>query len=593
MTTLHPDLLALAKDRPYQVDAWQAVFDAWENGTKRALVAMATGTGKTVIFLGVIRQILAQEPDARILILAHVRELIMQPVERARQFFPDIYAKMGVVMAEKDACNAQIIVATMQTASIPERMNAMLNYGTFTHIIVDECHFSVSDSYLSILDRFPEAKVLGLTATPKRTDRISLKKAGFEKCVYRLPITKAIDIGALVPFIGQGFILNQEIEFKDTDNFDNMGDLLSADNILEFVYGKWMEFCAGRQTIGFCASVAQAYASAEYFRVQGARAEAVDGTTPTDERDAIRKRFESGATQVVFNVFVWATGFDMPAASAALMIAPTKSDLTYTQKVGRILRTAPDKTNAIVIDFAPKAHRDMIMLGDLLDGITKKEKKAVEKAEKNGLLFGFKVSKEGIGEIDPAEVQMIVLDYLGRNRLAWTFDGGLGTVGLNDEYTLAMLLPDHARVEKAQALARERPLKPREQALLDHLASARLYLIQQVKREILDSETGKPKKVNAGTLRSLVCALPDVQAVQSRAEDVAGEYIGDSDILARKDKGWRKEAVSAGQALFLRRLGGDPTGLTRGQAAQRITHLLAKNEVNRAEQARQAEILRG
>ena len=587
---LHPDLISLAGQRTYQVDAWQNIFTAWESGTKRILAMSATGTGKTVIFLGVIRQILENEPDARILIIAQAEELIYQPIERAEQFFPDIAKKMGVVMAKNDDVDAQIIVGTVQTLW-RGRMESILEHGDIQYAIVDECQHSPSNMHLDVLKSIPNAFVLGLTATPRRTDRVSLQNAGFEKCVFRFSIADAVKANALVPPSVFGFRLDIEVQQTLLDDSEgeitSLGELLSADNILEIVYQKWSEYAANRQTLGFCASVSQAYATAAYFRERGIAAEAIDGKVAEDERKRIKQDFQDKKIQVVFNVKIWTEGVDLPETSALLMVSPGKSDLAYVQKLGRGLRTHPGKTDCIVLDFAPLNDRDVVMAGDVLDGLTlsKKEKKLIEKADKQGLLFGFKLTKDGIGEVDPAQIQVEVIDYLKRNKLAWTFDGQCGTVGLSDEYSLALVLPDHARVEKAKSLGRALTVK--EQALFNHLKSAKLYLVQAVKKTIID-RNNEPRVVTDHHESNLL-VVGEVKEVQTHAEQVAPEYS--EGVLSDKSKPWRKEGLTSGQAKFLRTLGADPTGLTKGQAAQRITHLLTMRAVQVEESKKQKDIL--
>ena len=162
------------KLREYQEKAVSNVLADWRDGYERVLVMAATGTGKTQVYLALCDAIIKADPHARILILAHTQDLIYQPIERAMDFFPQLGLKMGIVMANHDNVQAQVVVATVQTLSKGNRLSEVLRFGQFTHVVTDEAHHSTADTYQRIYDTLDNPLVVGFTATPKRTDDVAL-----------------------------------------------------------------------------------------------------------------------------------------------------------------------------------------------------------------------------------------------------------------------------------------------------------------------------------------------------------------------------------------------------------------------------------
>ena len=567
--------------RPYQIEAIDSIFKDWASGIDRLLLMAATGTGKTVIFLSTIDRILQEQPDARIVVIAHRRELIYQPIRRAEAMYPHLALKMGVVMASRRDCSAQIIIATVQSlvSGNCQRVKEIVQFGDIDYLICDESHRLVASTYLKVLEAMGGPKMLGCTATPKRTDNVGLGTV-LKKLSYRYSIQQAIREGALVPFNALGFTLPFEAQAQDLEPGEegepedqSLGQLLSADNILEIVFEKWSELAANRKTIGFTASVAQAHATAAYFCSRGIKAEAIDGTTPTDQRAAILGRYERGEIQTLWNCYLLVEGYDDPATNCIVRVAPTGSDLTFIQEIGRGLRTHPGKDDCLIIDFAPKNARDFMSVGDVLEGspLDKKEKKAVEKAEKQGMLYGFRVMRESIGDIDPAEIQMKVLDYMKAHALAWVSDGVYTVTTLDRDNTLVLVIPDTERLAKAESLRRMTGLTPGQEALARYLGMYRLYLV-----------------TIGGVLER--GEFPDLTSAQRAADGIGADY--EDAQLASKKKDWRKEPATERQENMLRRLGAYEAGLTKGAAAQRITLILGVSKVKPVEVQREREAAR-
>jgi superfamily II DNA or RNA helicase len=581
--------------RPYQQTAIQNILADWRDGFQRLLLMAATGAGKTIIFLALSAEILRQEPRARILIIAHRRELIYQPIQRAAEFWPSMALRMGVVMADQDDVSAQIVVATVQSLVAGDRLSRILEQGSINYVIIDEAHHAPAGTYLSVLQALGNPRVLGCTATPKRSDRQALG-AVFQKVSYKITIQDAIQLGALVPFTPLGFLLPADAsginETEDGWQDEPMGELLSTPNILEIVFAKWQEFSANRRTIGFTASVAQAHATAAHFVEMGVSAGAVDGTTPKLERDKLLRDFQSGAIQVVFNCMVLTEGFDAPETGCVMMIAPTRSDLVYVQRLGRGLRPARDKSDCLVLDFAPQGARNIIMAGNVLEGVPKKVAQTVEDAKEKGVILeGFQVTGSGVHAIDPHEIQTVVLNYLMSNRLAWSFDGRLATAALSDDAMVAILPPEQDRLDKADALRRSGSWDDSLAALAGWIGQYRLYRVDKVRYGPPPPAEDEKDLRRFSWQASCLGSWDSMTAAKAAAEELS-KQVSDN-TLSGKRNGWRDKPASESQLNYLRHLGGGyQTGLTSGQAAQRITHALARQAVDRAEKIKVSQIKR-
>lgn len=528
----------------------------------RVLVQLPTGTGKTATFLAWLDECRSAGELGRALVIAHRRELIQQPIDRMAEHFPDLSALAGVVMADRNDVGARVIVATVQTLQSDRRAAQILAHGPITHIVIDECHHATASTYRALLDRFPGAKVLGMTATPKRADGDGLSRV-FQRVAFRMPISMAIREGALVPFNALGVQLPISLaglkETADGWEAEPLGNLLSAENVLEIVFDHWQQYAQGRQTIAFTASVAQAHATAARFEAHGIPAAAVSGETPTAERDDILRRYSRGELRMVANCQVLVEGFDAPQTSAVLMICPTKSDLAYVQKLGRGLRTAEGKADCLVLDFSPIEERDVIMAGDVL-GKPRDVKQAEAKAQRSGVMCAIGV--DALGEaatIDPSRLIVKVLNLLRKDALAWTVDGVYTTATLTADETLCIVMPDTARVAQAEAMRASGSWTPAHEQLLRHIRSCRLYHVNGAARHV-------------GT-------YADFEGAKAAADLIALDNFDAK--LSKRRADWRSKPPSTAQINFAHRLQIQiPERCTKGGLAQLITHKLT---VTRAE----------
>lgn len=330
--------------RDYQETAIDAARTLIGNGTKRILINAPTGAGKTVIAAGVVQ--LAVAKGKTVLFLAHRRELIDQTVSK---LVDAGVLNFGVIMAGNRLCNA---AAPVQVASIQTLIRRELPPADL--VIIDEAHRSASRSYLSMLANYPRAAVLGLSATPERLDGKGLDDI-FSDMIVVETIPNLIEQGYLVkPICYAGptaDLSGVRIKRGDYDE-QQLAEAMDKPKLVGDIVATWMRLAKGRQTVAFASSVAHADHIAAEFRAAGVSAAMVSGETKKTEREAVIADWKAGHIQVVANAMIFTEGFDYPELEACILARPTKSVSLFLQCVGRIMRPAPGKADAMVLDHA-------------------------------------------------------------------------------------------------------------------------------------------------------------------------------------------------------------------------------------------------
>jgi len=359
--------------RDYQRECLIKSRNAIRRGLKRGLVSLPTGTGKTAIFSHYPKLF-----EGKMLVLAHREELLDQAAEMVQTINPDLNVQVEQAgrRADKDA---DIVIGSVQTLMAPARLSRW-EPDEFSTIIIDEAHHSVAASYLKILCHFglvpdvsgaatkAEAKsmyedfapsesapsLLGFTATPSRTDKRGLEWI-YDELVFSRTILEMMEAGWVCSIRGQRIGTDTDIsEVKVRAGEFAVGDLSEAVNTAErngLVVSSYLTLAAGRQAIAFAVDVKHANDLYESFLSAGVKAGVVVGETAADERHTVINEYRDGVINVIVNCMVLTEGFDAPITSCLLMARPTKSQLLYTQMLGRGTRTAPGKDDLLVIDL--------------------------------------------------------------------------------------------------------------------------------------------------------------------------------------------------------------------------------------------------
>ena len=338
--------------RPYQAQAKDAVLSEWNKGYRKTLLVLPTGTGKTVVFSKVVENQVNQ--GGRALILAHRGELLTQAADKLR-------AACGMDCALEKAeftslgSPLRITVGSVQSLAQPKRLERF-PHDYFTDIVVDEAHHCLSDSYQRVLDHFPDANILGVTATPDRGDMKNLGQY-FDSKAFEYTMPQAIKEKYLCPIKAQMIPLELDISGVKVTNGDfSSGDIGNAlEPYLEQIAREMTHYCDGRKTVVFLPLVHISQKFTDILNTYGLRAAEVNGNSA--ERAEILRDFENGRYDVLCNSMLLTEGWDCPSVDCVVVLRPTKARSLYQQMVGRGMRLHPGKDHLLLLDFLWLAER--------------------------------------------------------------------------------------------------------------------------------------------------------------------------------------------------------------------------------------------
>lgn len=332
--------------RPYQQEAKDAIFDQWASGVNKTLLVLPTGCGKTIVFAKVTEDCVRN--GDRVLILAHRGELLEQAADKILQ---TTGLNCAVEKAEQSCLGSwfRITVGSVQSLMRETRL-ARFPEEYFDTIIIDEAHHCISDSYQSVLGHFPEAKVLGVTATPDRGDMKNLGQV-FESLAYEYTLPKAIKEGYLSPIKAVTIPLRVDLTGVGVQSGDfKAGDLGTAlDPYLEQIASEMENYCREKKTVVFLPLVKTSQKFRDILTSHGFRAAEVNGES--QDRAEVLRDFAAGKYDVLCNSMLLTEGWDCPDVDCIVVLRPTKVRSLYCQMVGRGTRLAPGKDHLLLLDF--------------------------------------------------------------------------------------------------------------------------------------------------------------------------------------------------------------------------------------------------
>lgn len=338
------DILTL---RPYQQEALNAVQRDWCNGIRSVAVVLPTGSGKTVIFAHLCKN--EVETGGKPLILVHRDELVQQAKKKIQSVAPGL--RVGIVKAEQNEVEADVVVASVQSLRRKTRLDQLTE---ITSIIIDECHHSSAVSYTTVINNYPDARVVGFTATLQREDN---KKLGdiFQKVSYQKDIEFGIMHGYLCDVEGKTVEIPdldlQSIKRRHGDFAEEeLAQALEESEAGKFITNAYLEHCPTRRGVVFAPNVATAHMWAQNLNQAGLITEVIIGTTSLDDRKEIYRRFQTGRTLILVSVGVLTEGWDAPWVEVAVIGRMTQSQGLYVQMAGRVLRPYATKSKALILD---------------------------------------------------------------------------------------------------------------------------------------------------------------------------------------------------------------------------------------------------
>lgn len=332
--------------RPYQAEAKQAILAAWDEGYRKTLLVLPTGCGKTVVFSSVTEN--QVNKGHRVLIMAHRGELLDQAADKLRTA-----SGLESVLEKADSSSLgsllPVTVGSVQSLAQEKRLARFPN-DYFQDIIVDEAHHCLSDSYQRVLDHFPDANILGVTATPDRGDMKNLGEF-FDSKAYEYSMTEAIRDGYLCPIKAQMIPLELDIGNVGLSSGDfAAGEIGCAlEPYLHQIAQEMKTYCQGRKTVVFLPLIATSQKFCRMLNDIGLSAAEVNGNS--EDRAEVLSDFENGKYDVLCNSMLLTEGWDCPSVDCIVILRPTKIRSLYQQMVGRGMRLSPGKENLLLLDF--------------------------------------------------------------------------------------------------------------------------------------------------------------------------------------------------------------------------------------------------
>jgi len=334
--------------RPYQQEAVESIIAGWDNGCKKLLLVLPTGTGKTIVFSSVVNECVKR--GKRVLIMAHRGELLEQAADKLQK---STGLSCAVEKAEQTCFGSwsRVVVGSVQSLARESRLKKFPKdyFGT---IVIDEAHHCISNTYQSVLGHFTEANVLGVTATPDRGDMRDLGTY-FEDIAYEYTLPQAIREKYLCPIKALTIPLKIDITNVGISSGDfKVGEIGTAlDPYLEQIAVEMIKHCKDRKTVVFLPLIATSQKFRDILNAHGFNAAEVNGNS--DDRAEILRDFDAGKYNVLCNSMLLTEGWDCPSVDCVIVLRPTKVRSLYSQMVGRGTRLSPEtgKEHLLLIDF--------------------------------------------------------------------------------------------------------------------------------------------------------------------------------------------------------------------------------------------------
>ena len=352
------DELPEPKPQPHaiQLQALAQLEQTREDGFTAGLVVLATGLGKTWLA--------AFDSDSphfrRVLFVAHREEILNQAIQSFRRIRPD--ASIGRLAGEQRDIDAELVFASVQTLG---RVNHLSGFrpDDFDYIVIDEFHHAAAASYRRIIDYFQPKFLLGLTATPDRTDGADLLAFCQENLVFEANIREGIEGGRLCPF--RYFGVADDVDYSNIPWRNaqfNINELTAAIATEARARNSLEQFRkhGGSRCIAFCCSQRHADFMADFFLREGVKAVAVHSGPKSAPRATSLERLRDGDVEVIFAVDMFNEGVDVPSIDTVLMLRPTESTIIWLQQIGRGLRISDGKERLVIIDYIGN-HRAFLM----------------------------------------------------------------------------------------------------------------------------------------------------------------------------------------------------------------------------------------
>lgn len=370
-----------------QQEALKALAKLQQDNKHKALLISATGTGKTYLSAFAVKK----ANPKRLLFLAHREQILKQACKTFAKIIPDI--QYGILSANHKDFHKPYLFATINMLSKEENLTQFAPTH-FDYIIIDETHRAGASSYLKILNYFQPQFLLGMTATPERTDGFDIYQLFDHNIAYEIRLNQAMQENLLCPFhyFGITDITVDDQEINDNSTFN---DLTTDARVTHIINQSQYYGFSGERLRGliFCSQIEEAQILSQKFNERGFNTIALSGKDSQETRtNAIHKleqKERSTGLDYIFTVDIMNEGIDIPAINQIIMLRPTKSAIIFVQQLGRGLRKYPQKDYVVILDFIGN-YQNNFMIPIALSGDTSYNKDNIRHyiAEGNRFIFG-------------------------------------------------------------------------------------------------------------------------------------------------------------------------------------------------------------
>lgn len=370
-----------------QQEALKALEKLQQDNKHKALLISATGTGKTYLSAFAVKK----AKPKRLLFLAHREQILKQACKTFAKIIPDI--QYGILSANHKDFHKPYLFATINMLSKEENLTQFAPTH-FDYIIIDETHRAGASSYLKILNYFQPQFLLGMTATPERTDGFDIYQLFDHNIAYEIRLNQAMQENLLCPFhyFGITDITVDDQEINDNSTFN---DLTTDARVTHIINQSQYYGFSGERLRGliFCSQIEEAQILSQKFNERGFNTIALSGKDSQETRtNAIHKleqKERSTGLDYIFTVDIMNEGIDIPAINQIIMLRPTKSAIIFVQQLGRGLRKYPQKDYVVILDFIGN-YQNNFMIPIALSGDTSYNKDNIRHyvTEGNRFIFG-------------------------------------------------------------------------------------------------------------------------------------------------------------------------------------------------------------
>lgn len=330
-----------------QQAALQQIQALRDEGKEKGLIISATGTGKTYLSAFDVRRFAPK----RLLFIVHREQILNKAKEDFRKILGGLEEDFGILSGSTRQKNARYLFATIQSISKEEHLSSFAK-DEFDYILIDEVHKAGASSYLKVMEYFTPQFMMGMTATPERTDHFNIFELFDYNIAYEIRLQEALEEDMLCPFHYFG-VTDFEYEGKFIDDTSKLSDLVTEERVKHIIEKINYYGASGEKVRGlmFCSRKDEAKALSHMLNEEGFNTVVLTGEDSQEERERRVNQLEAGTIDYILTVDIFNEGIDIPSINQVVMLRQTKSSIIFIQQLGRGLRKHDSKEFVTIIDF--------------------------------------------------------------------------------------------------------------------------------------------------------------------------------------------------------------------------------------------------